>query len=131
MLGALAIGLLFGTLAGYFGGFVDEALSWIINILLALSPILGLSIILGMPAKTRFLWTSYEVVLPRTDKVTVALILIGWPICANIIRSEVFRIRHRTHSKEPEVVKVSRRQAWKTYLTQVLHAACLQLGSAV
>lgn len=131
MLGALAMGLLFGTLAGYFGGFVDEALSWIINIFLALSPILGLSIILGMPTKTQFLWTSIEVVLSRTDKLTVALILIGWPICANIIRSEVFRIRHGTHSEEPEAIKVDRRQAWKTYLTQVLYAACLQLGSAV
>lgn len=118
--GAIAIGLVFGTLCGYFGGFVDEALSWIINIFLALSVILAMFLVLSMSSP-----------IARLDKLTVALILVGWPICANIIRSGIFKIRHRPYGQETQTTQISKVQVWKTYIALILHAACIQLGTAV
>lgn len=130
MLCALAIGLPIGTLAGYFGGFIDEALGWFINIFLALSPILALSIIIALPPEVS-IGLSSIIFLSRTDRLMVALILVGWPISANIIRSGVLRIKGRTRLQEPTAIKPTELRAWQMYSASVLHAACLQLGSVV
>jgi len=130
MLCAVAIGLPFGTLAGCFGGFVDEALSLFINIFLALSPILALGIIIALPLKVS-IGLSFTIVFSRTNRLMVALILVGWPICANIIRSGVLRIRDETRFEESTAIKATEWRAWKMYSALILHAACLQLGSIV
>jgi peptide/nickel transport system permease protein len=130
MLYALTIGLPFGVLAGYFGGFVDEALSWFINIFLALSPILALGMIIALPTEVS-LGLSFTVTFSRMDRLMVALILTGWPISANIVRSGVLRIRGETLFEEPTVIKVAEWRGWKQYCALVLHAACLQLAFTV
>jgi len=74
------IGTLLGAIAGYFGGRVDEAISRIIDILLAFP---GLLLAIALVA----------VLGPSLTNVVLALCLIGWVGYARLVRGQVLRAR--------------------------------------
>ena len=79
---SLAIGLLTGSLAGYFGGWIDLLLMRLVDILLAFPGILlaiALTAVLG----------------PGLDHVVLALCLIGWTSYARLVRGEIIALRER------------------------------------
>jgi len=78
----VAIGALVGTTAGYVGGFVDDALSLIINVFLIMP---------GLP-----LMVIIAAYLP-TGSFTIAFVLIatGWAWSARVIRSQSMSLRDR------------------------------------
>ncbi|MCL7399837.1 MAG: ABC transporter permease [Thaumarchaeota archaeon] len=73
------IGIAVGSLAGYYKGFVDEILMRITDIILAFP-----SLILAMALVVAF--------GPGLDSITLALILVGWPGYARLVRGEFLRI---------------------------------------
>jgi peptide/nickel transport system permease protein len=73
-------GTLLGAIAGYFGGRVDEAISRIIDILLAFP---GLLLAIALVA----------VLGPSLTNVVLALCLIGWVGYARLVRGQVLRAR--------------------------------------
>ena len=73
-------GMLLGSIAGYFGGIVDEAISRVIDILLAFP---GLLLAIAMVA----------VLGPSLTNVVLALSLIGWVGYARLVRGQVLRTR--------------------------------------
>ena len=75
-----AVGTLLGSIAGYFGGLVDETISRIIDILLAFP---GLLLAIALVA----------VLGPSLTNVVVALSLIGWVGYARLVRGQVLRAR--------------------------------------
>ena len=75
-----AVGILVGAVAGYFGGRVDEALSRVIDVLLAFP---GLLLAIAMVA----------VLGPSLSNVVIALSLIGWVGYARLVRGQVLRAR--------------------------------------
>jgi len=75
-----AVGILVGAIAGYFGGRVDEALSRIIDVLMAFP---GLLLAIAMVA----------VLGPSLANVVIALSLIGWVGYARLVRGQVLRAR--------------------------------------
>ena len=74
------IGTVLGAIAGYFGGRVDEAISRIIDILLAFP---GLLLAIALVA----------VLGPSLTNVVLALCLIGWVGYARLVRGQVLRAR--------------------------------------
>jgi peptide/nickel transport system permease protein len=74
------IGTLLGAIAGYFGGRVDEAISRVIDILLAFP---GLLLAIALVA----------VLGPSLTNVVLALCLIGWVGYARLVRGQVLRAR--------------------------------------
>ncbi|MEK7782312.1 MAG: ABC transporter permease, partial [Candidatus Binatota bacterium] len=79
---SLLIGLLVGSLSGYFGGWVDQLLMRLVDILLAFPGIL--------------LAIAFTAVLgPGLNHVILALCLIGWTGYARLVRGEVLAIRER------------------------------------
>jgi peptide/nickel transport system permease protein len=74
------VGIAFGALAGYFGGRVDEAISRLIDILLAFP---GLLLAIALVA----------VLGPSLTNVVLALSLIGWVGYARLVRGQVLRAR--------------------------------------
>jgi peptide/nickel transport system permease protein len=74
------IGILLGSIAGYFGGFVDETISRIVDILLAFP---GLLLAIALVA----------VLGPSLTNVVLALSLIGWVGYARLVRGQVLRAR--------------------------------------
>jgi peptide/nickel transport system permease protein len=79
---SLAIGLVVGSLAGFFGGWLDQLLMRAVDILLAFPGIL--------------LAIAFTAVLgPGLDHVVIALCLIGWTGYARLVRGEILTLRER------------------------------------
>jgi peptide/nickel transport system permease protein len=74
------VGIGLGAVAGYFGGYVDEAISRVIDILLAFP---GLLLAIALVA----------VLGPNLRNVVLALTLIGWVGYARLVRGQVLRAR--------------------------------------
>jgi peptide/nickel transport system permease protein len=81
---SLAIGMTTGLVAGYFGGFVDGGLMWIVDLVLTM-PSLLLLIVLAT-------------VLPPSI-LTIPLVIgaIGWTTFARTVRGEVLTLRERDY----------------------------------
>src|SRR5499426_888516 len=79
---SLTIGLIVGSLSGYFGGWIDQLLMRLVDILLAFPGIL--------------LAIAFTAVLgPGLDHVILALCLIGWTSYARLVRGEILALRER------------------------------------
>lgn len=79
---SLTIGLIVGSLSGYFGGWIDHLLMRLVDILLAFPGIL--------------LAIAFTAVLgPGLDHVVIALCLIGWTSYARLVRGEILALRER------------------------------------
>ncbi len=79
---SLAIGLAIGSLSGYFGGWPDQLLMRLVDILMAFPGIL--------------LAIAFTAVLgPGLDHVILALCLIGWTGYARLVRGEILSLRER------------------------------------
>jgi peptide/nickel transport system permease protein len=79
---SLAIGLIVGSMSGFFGGWVDQLLMRLVDILVAFPGIL--------------LAIAFTAVLgPGLDHVVIALCLIGWTSYARLVRGEILALRER------------------------------------
>lgn len=78
------LGILLGSLAGYFGGIIDEMIMRLVDILLAFPGILLAIAIMS-------------VLGPSLANVILALCLIGWVGYARLVRGEVMALRKREY----------------------------------
>jgi peptide/nickel transport system permease protein len=79
---SLAIGFALGSLSGYFGGWVDQSMMRLVDILMAFPGIL--------------LAIAFTALLgPGLDHVVLALCLIGWTTYARLVRGEILALRER------------------------------------
>ncbi len=79
---SLAIGLVVGSLSGYAGGWIDQVLMRLVDVLLAFPGIL--------------LAIAFTAVLgPGLHHVVIALCLIGWTGYARLVRGEILTLRER------------------------------------
>lgn len=74
------IGIILGSIAGYYGGIVDEVLMRFTDIIYAFP-----GLVLAMAIVT--------VLGPSLDSVIIALTLVGWPTYARLIRGDVLRVK--------------------------------------
>lgn len=84
-----AIGTVLGLLAGYFGGFVDTAISRTADIFFSIPFLLGAIVVLtSFPSGgARSFWVPVL-------KVVLALALLGWPSLTRIMRSSVLQVKN-------------------------------------
>ncbi len=81
---SLVMGLLIGSLSGYFGGWVDQLLMRLVDILMAFPGIL--------------LAIAFTAVLgPGLKHVILALCLIGWTGYARLVRGEILALREKDY----------------------------------
>lgn len=96
ILGTLLIGLVVGSLAGYYGGWVDSLLARVTDIFYGLPLILGAIILLSvLPDRGVF-------------EVSLALILFGWMTAMRLFRSSVISV------KEADYVQAARALGGRT-----------------
>jgi peptide/nickel transport system permease protein len=79
---SLTLGLMVGSLSGYFGGRLDQLLMRLVDILMAFP---GLLLAIALTA----------VLGPGLDHVILALCLIGWTGYARLVRGEILSLRSR------------------------------------
>jgi peptide/nickel transport system permease protein len=98
---AAPIGLLVGTVAGYFGGYVDAALMRVTDIFLAFPRlILALAFVAALG--------------PGIENAVLAIAITSWPPYARIARAETLTIRHADYISAVQLLGASRwRIVWR------------------
>jgi ABC-type dipeptide/oligopeptide/nickel transport system permease subunit len=83
--GILVLGLLVGTLGGYFGGWVDLVVSRLTDVFFGLPFILGALIFLAIVGN-HSIWA-----------ITAIIVVLGWTQMARIVRGSVLEAKHRDY----------------------------------
>src|SRR5215218_6413771 len=117
------VGMLFGSVAGYFGGVVDDVISRVIDVLMAFPGILlaiALVAVLG----------------PSLRNVVLALSVIGWVGYARLVRGQVLRAREFEFVQAARALgattpRVLLRHVIPTTLPAVTVQATLGMGGAI
>ena len=117
------IGIAMGSVAGYFGGRVDEAISRLIDILLAFP---GLLLAIALVA----------VLGPSLTNVVLALSVIGWVGYARLVRGQVLRTRELEFVQAAKALgattsRILTRHVIPTTLPAVTVQATLGMGGAI
>lgn len=117
------VGVLLGSIAGYFGGRLDEAISRLVDILLAFP---GLLLAIALVA----------VLGPSLTNVVLALSLIGWVGYARLVRGQVLRARELDFVQAARALGASTprillRHVIPTALPAVTVQATLGMGGAI
>jgi peptide/nickel transport system permease protein len=118
-----AIGIALGSVAGYFGGVVDEIISRVVDILLAFP---GLLLAIALVA----------VLGPSLTNVVLALSLIGWVGYARLVRGQVLRAREFDFVQAARALgattpRILARHVIPTTLPAVSVQATLGMGGAI
>ncbi len=82
--GESLLGVAWGTVAGFYGGAVDQALMRVVDLLIGFPTILLAVLVTGIFG-------------PTLTNIVIALIMTAWPATARLIRSEVVSIREREY----------------------------------
>ncbi len=77
---ALCVGIVVGTVTGYFGGWVDDVLMRLVDAVQTVPPFL-LAIVVVL------------IVNPSVTSIVAAIALISWPTVARLVRAEFMRLR--------------------------------------
>jgi peptide/nickel transport system permease protein len=123
MAAVLAIGITLGSIAGYFGGIVDEIIMRITDIFLAFPPL-----ILAM---------AVTVALGQgISSVMMAIIIVSWPSYARVIRGDILSIREEDYIEASRSVgsshlRVILRHVLPNSIYPVFIMASLDIGAVV
>lgn len=77
---SLVIGVLFGAIAGYYGGWIDDVLMRITDAMQTIPSLLSAVAIVG-------------VIGPSLTTITIAIAIVSWPMIARLVRAEFLRLR--------------------------------------
>lgn len=91
-IGTMALGLFFGTLSAYFGGWLDVVISRLTDIFFGLPFILAGLIFLAIVG-THSVWT-----------VSMVLIVFGWPQITRIVRGSVLEVKNRDYIEATRIL---------------------------
>jgi oligopeptide transport system permease protein len=103
----IGLGLLFGTLAGFFGGWLETALSRFTDIMFAFPGLLLIILIgatLGPPFEARFGRGTGRVFL-----IILALGVLAWPLMMRYVRGETLALKERQYIEAARTVGTSNR----------------------
>ena len=115
-----SLGTAIGAIAGYMGGAVDDAISWVVDTLLAFP---GLLLAIAVVA----------VLGPSLINVVLALTLIGWVGYARLVRGQTLRAREFEYVQAARALGAGTREIlWRHIVPAVLPAVVVQatLGMA-
>jgi ABC-type dipeptide/oligopeptide/nickel transport system permease subunit len=103
----VGLGLLFGTLAGFFGGWLETALSRFTDIMFAFPGLLLIILIgatLGPPFEARLGRGTGRVIL-----IILALGILAWPLMMRYVRGETLALKERQYVEAARTVGTSNR----------------------
>lgn len=119
----LVIGILLGSIAGYFGGIVDEFIMRVTDVFLAFpSLILAMAIVVALG--------------PSLNTVILALIAVSWPVYARLIRGDILATREEDYVEAARGVGASNfriitRHVLPNSIYSALVMASLDIGAIV
>jgi peptide/nickel transport system permease protein len=124
---SLIIGLIIGIVAAYYGGWLDEVLMRLTDIVLAFP-----GLILSMALIVVLVPNGFQ----RLDAVMLSLVIIGWPGYARLIRGEILRVKNEDYVEAARSVgcsdfRIIGRHLLPNSIYAVLIVFTLDLGTIV
>lgn len=123
MSSCLVVGILVGTLAGYFGGRLDEALMRITEVFLAFPPlILALAIVAALG--------------PSLVNAMLAISIVWWPWYARMVRGQVLAVKQNQYVEAARAIgvgdaRIMTRHVLPNCLMPVIIQASMDMGAAL
>jgi oligopeptide transport system permease protein len=129
----VGLGMLVGLLAGYYGGWIDGALSRLADILFAFPGLLLAILVAGVFGPS--VGGAYGG-LGRLGLVAASLALVSWPLMARYVRAEALSLRSREFVDAARALGMSDRSIIRRHLVGnvaglILTAATLDMASVV
>ncbi len=120
---AVSGGIILGLIAGYYGGWVDNLLSRLLEIVMAFPGIL-------------FAITIIAILGPSLDNLVVALGLFGWPDYARVIRGSVLSAKQREYVEAARAVgakagRVMARHILPNVIAPIIILSATRFGGAL
>jgi peptide/nickel transport system permease protein len=137
---SLIIGLFIGTIAGYYGGIIDELMMRLTDIFLAFPGlVLCIALVIAIPNVWPIIdWGSlkWTLALTQLDKLLIALAIVSWPSYCRVIRGEVIRIKAEDYVQASRSVgcsdfRVITRHILPNSIYPLLIMASLDVGAVV
>ena len=127
IIAVVAIGIVLGLVSGYYGGIVDEVLMRFTDIILAFP-----GLILAMAFVTVLTHAGWKTI----DAVLLAIVVIGWPGYARLIRGEVLRVKSEDYIEAARAcgasdLRIMFRHILPNTIYSVIIVASLDFGSIV
>jgi oligopeptide transport system permease protein len=123
----LVIGVPFGALAGYYGGWIDAVLARIGDMVFALPLLLGALVITRLPLvrENKSVWT-----------VVLVISMLAWPRMARVVRGTVIRVKNMDFVTAARSLGVSNlgiliRHVLPNAVAPIMVLASLELGSFI
>lgn len=119
----LVIGILLGSIAGYFGGIIDEIIMRVTDVFLAVpSLILAMAITVALG--------------PSLRSVILALIIVSWPVYARLVRGDILAVREEDYVEATRGIgssnlRIISRHILPNSIYPVLVMASLDIGAVV
>jgi len=125
--GSLLIGLAIGIFAAYYGGWMDEILMRLTDIVLAFP---------GLILSMALIVVLVPMGIQRLDAVMLSLTVVGWPGYARLIRGEILRIKNEDYVEAAKSVgcsdfRIIRSHILPNSIYPVLIVFTLDLGTIV
>jgi peptide/nickel transport system permease protein len=126
---SFALGLFFGGLAGYLGGWVDNVIQRVIEILRSLPELpLWLALSAALPPNWSPLWVFFGI--------TIILGLLDWPGLARAVRSKLLALREEDFVKAAELMGASKtriiaRHLIPNFMSHLIASATLSIPSMI
>ncbi len=119
----LVLGIILGSVAGYFGGIIDEIIMRTTDVFLAFPPLIlamALTVALG----------------PSLTSVMIALVITGWPIYTRVIRGDILAIREEDYVEAAKgigasPIRIITRHILPNSIYPALIMASLDIGAVV
>ena len=120
---ALGVGVAFGLVAAYFGGWVDALIMRVVDIQLSFPAILIALVLLAVLGQ-------------GVDKVVIALVTVQWAYYARTVRSAALVERHKEYMEAAQVLALSRtrivfRHLFPNCLPPLIVVATIQVAHAI
>lgn len=119
----LIVGIVLGSIAGYFGGIVDEIIMRVTDVFLAFP---GLILAMAITAALG----------PSLNSVLIALIVVSWPVYARLVRGDILAVREEDYVQAARGLGASHlriigRHILPNSIYPVLIMASLDIGAVV
>ncbi|MRX45427.1 ABC transporter permease [Agromyces kandeliae] len=120
-----SLGIFFGALAGFYGGWVDAVLSRLGDIFFSIPYILAAVVIMSVLSQYASVWT-----------ISLAIGIFAWPATARVLRAEILRVKNADFVMAATAVGVTRlriliRHVLPNSIAPVIVITTISLASAI
>jgi len=122
------IGLVLGTLAGFYGGVLDTVVSRMTEIVMAF-PLLLFAIALAATIGDRLNSYTLGVFAPGVLSLVIVISAFTWYYAARVVRSQVFALREKEFIEAARMVGASNFRIMRTHLLPHLIPTLIVLGT--